>query len=338
MNPVFLSVSPTCFNQNLLYIILFYFIFSLGNLLFSASTKFSDADQPVQWELPTQWLWDIVDEFIYQFQSFSLNRAKTGKITEADLSLLRESPSTWNVHIVLNVLYKLIEKSNINEQLEAGNKGEDANEVAGDFGCRNMYKMLGYFSIVGLLRLHTLLGKRVCPSLSPFLLFSIVFASPASFKAILSECLWSALKIRLPETTSACIAAMVAAGVTFLWSCLCCERCETTVFFANAKSCLIHRRLLFGTASHGAYATRAVGAAQQSPGMPGYHCLLHGVLLPHEPPLPGRSADVCQHSLLYCPDPILSVAIIRLRQRPEATGPNVQLAGHCHDHLPAAHR
>ena len=27
-------------------------------------------------ELPDQWLWDIIDEFIYQFQSFCLWRAK----------------------------------------------------------------------------------------------------------------------------------------------------------------------------------------------------------------------------------------------------------------------
>lgn len=30
--------------------------------------------------------------------------------------------------------------------------------VAGEFGRRPLYKMLGYFSLVGLLRLHSLLG------------------------------------------------------------------------------------------------------------------------------------------------------------------------------------
>ena len=29
---------------------------------------------PIDRELPNQWLWDIIDEFIYQFQSFSLFR------------------------------------------------------------------------------------------------------------------------------------------------------------------------------------------------------------------------------------------------------------------------
>lgn len=34
----------------------------------------------------------------------------------------------------------------------------DPDSVAGDFGRRPLYKMLGYFSLVGLLRLHSLLG------------------------------------------------------------------------------------------------------------------------------------------------------------------------------------
>ena len=34
----------------------------------------------------------------------------------------------------------------------------DPDAVSGDFGRRPLYKMLGYFSLVGLLRLHSLLG------------------------------------------------------------------------------------------------------------------------------------------------------------------------------------
>jgi translation initiation factor 3 subunit L len=58
------------------------------------------------------------------------------------------------VHIVLNVLHSLILKSNINEQLEAYKRGEDPEEFAGDYGSKQLYKLLGYFSLVGLLRLH----------------------------------------------------------------------------------------------------------------------------------------------------------------------------------------
>lgn len=34
----------------------------------------------------------------------------------------------------------------------------DPDSVAGEFGQQSLYKMLGYFSLIGLLRLHSLLG------------------------------------------------------------------------------------------------------------------------------------------------------------------------------------
>ena len=64
----------------------------------------------------------------------------------------------WNVHSVLNVLHSLVDKSNINKQLEVYNGQGNPDEVAGEFGRHSLYKMLGYFSLVGLLRLHSLLG------------------------------------------------------------------------------------------------------------------------------------------------------------------------------------
>lgn len=117
--------------------------------------------EPVSLELPNQWLWDIIDEFIYQFQSFSLYRVKaaSGKqVNEITLAKLRDNTKVWNVHSVLNVLHSLIEKSQINEQLREFNQGRDPTAVADAFGRQNLYKMLGYFSLIGLLRLHSLLG------------------------------------------------------------------------------------------------------------------------------------------------------------------------------------
>merc|ERR1719461_737809 len=81
---------------------------------------------PVTLDLPNQWLWEIIDEFIYQFQSFVQFRAKVGKKT--------------------------------GEELEMYSAGKDPDLVAGEFGRHPLYKMMGYFSLVGLLRLHSLLG------------------------------------------------------------------------------------------------------------------------------------------------------------------------------------
>lgn len=117
-----------------------------------------NADGPVHLELPNQWLWDIIDEFIYQFQCFSIYRCKVNKKSEDEISFLRANPKIWNVHSVLNVLHSLVDKSNINKQLEVYSMGGDPDSVAGEFGQHSLYKMLGYFSLVGLLRLHSLLG------------------------------------------------------------------------------------------------------------------------------------------------------------------------------------
>lgn len=106
------------------------------------------------------WAWDVIDEFIYQFESFCRyrNRLARTEPTNEESQLLRENPHTWGCYSVLNVLYSLIQRSQINEQLEAMKRNEDPNLVAGEYGTRPLYRMLGYFSIIGLLRVHCLLG------------------------------------------------------------------------------------------------------------------------------------------------------------------------------------
>lgn len=83
--------------------------------------------------------------------------ARTGS-NEEEAQLLRENPNTWGCYSVLNVLYSLIQRSQINEQLAAIKRNEDPMAVAGEYGSRPLYRMLGYFSIIGLLRVHCLLG------------------------------------------------------------------------------------------------------------------------------------------------------------------------------------
>ncbi|KAJ3300164.1 Eukaryotic translation initiation factor 3 subunit L [Borealophlyctis nickersoniae] len=121
----------------------------------------NNSSEPTDLELPNQWLWDIIDEFIYQFQSFCQYRSKVKSKSDDDLEQLKERPDVWNVHNVLNVLYSLIQKSRINEQLLVSKNGGDMLEAAGEFGSRPLYRMLGYFSIIGLLRVHCLLGDYV---------------------------------------------------------------------------------------------------------------------------------------------------------------------------------
>ena len=120
-----------------------------------------NSEGPVDIEAPSPfWAWDVIDEFIYQFESFCRyrNRVARTNSSEEDAQLLRDNPNTWGCYSVLNVLYSLIQKSQITEQLAAMKRGEDSNAVSGEYGSRPIYRMLGYFSLIGLLRVHCLLG------------------------------------------------------------------------------------------------------------------------------------------------------------------------------------
>eukprot|EP00955_Chlamydomonas_euryale_P101004 365319-Chlamydomonas_euryale.AAC.2 len=44
----------------------------------------------VNMQLPNQWIWDMVDEFIYQFQSFCQYRAKVSQKSPEELELLKK--------------------------------------------------------------------------------------------------------------------------------------------------------------------------------------------------------------------------------------------------------
>ncbi|KAI4249253.1 MAG: hypothetical protein L6R40_000711 [Gallowayella cf. fulva] len=126
-----------------------------------------NSDGPVDLEPPSaNWAWEVIDEFIYQFESFCRYRYRVARNPNAaanstgddDFALLRDNPNTWGCYSVLNVLYSLIQRSEITSQLAAMKENADPSLVAGDYGSRPLYRMLGYFSIIGLLRVHCLLG------------------------------------------------------------------------------------------------------------------------------------------------------------------------------------
>lgn len=54
------------------------------------SHLYLDSDGPVQLELPEQWLWDIIDEFIYQYQVFCTWRSKVSSKTQDELMMLAD--------------------------------------------------------------------------------------------------------------------------------------------------------------------------------------------------------------------------------------------------------
>lgn len=65
--------------------------------------------------------------------------------------MLKDAPQVWSVHRVLYYLHALVDKSHVVAALEG---------IANDSPFLNstLYKMIGYFSLVGLLRMHCLLA------------------------------------------------------------------------------------------------------------------------------------------------------------------------------------
>lgn len=58
---------------------------------------------PVQLELPEQWLWDIIDEFICQYQVFCTWRSKVTSKTQHELSTLADGGPVRIFYVSLQI-------------------------------------------------------------------------------------------------------------------------------------------------------------------------------------------------------------------------------------------
>lgn len=113
----------------------------------------------VNMQLPVQWLWDMVDEFLYQFQSFCQYRGKLAGKTPDEVDVLRKTEgSVWEPKAVLAFLEELVKRSAIREELSQPGAVDKLYQTEGYGALSNVRRMLGYFSLVGLLRVHSILG------------------------------------------------------------------------------------------------------------------------------------------------------------------------------------
>ncbi|QDZ24824.1 subunit L of translation initiation factor 3 [Chloropicon primus] len=116
----------------------------------------------VNMQLPNGWLWQMIDEFIYQFQSFCQYRAKLYQRTPEEIEGLKQCGEVWSPLAVLNYLQTFVDKSDIVAELKRDG-GKALAETEGYVDARNgrgsnCLKVLGYFARVGLLRVHCILG------------------------------------------------------------------------------------------------------------------------------------------------------------------------------------
>ena len=111
-----------------------------------------DTSDPA-FELPATWLWDMIDEFIYQFQTFHLFRNKVADLTEGEVTMLQDQPHMWSAQTVIQYLHALVRKAGIDLSKKASEQDPEADGKT----ISPMFKSLGYFSLIGLLRVNALL-------------------------------------------------------------------------------------------------------------------------------------------------------------------------------------
>ena len=104
-------------------------------------------------QLPNQWLWEMVDEFTYQMQSFCHFKCKVNSKSDSELEQLKheQANGTWKVDSALRYLEALRHHSDIINVLDEdfhGQKSFTANEGY-TRESSNVLTTLGYFSLIG---------------------------------------------------------------------------------------------------------------------------------------------------------------------------------------------
>jgi len=106
--------------------------------------------------LPPQWVWDLLDEFVYHYQTYCNFRNKAVKIQrEKEIQDIRENPEVFDTPKVLNYLHQLIKTSKIEEYLT---NPENPKGITGSSFTDETTRLFGYFGLMQLLRMHSLLA------------------------------------------------------------------------------------------------------------------------------------------------------------------------------------
>ena len=115
---------------------------------------FLDGSSTSSLALPLEWLNDMLDEFLYQFQDFLRYRGRIEGKEPAELEILEQNPNVWRVQTVLGYLTSFVERSGITRELAAERAGGPALESSS----MSLLQVLGYFSIIGLSRVQCILS------------------------------------------------------------------------------------------------------------------------------------------------------------------------------------
>jgi translation initiation factor 3 subunit L len=117
--------------------------------------------QDVDMLINEQWAFDIIHEFVYQFQSFCQFRSDLTRRSAEDIAVLRGNPDVWNLSAVALYLRRLVRVSNVEAVLvtqRAKGVASQLINVSEQSTPSKMHFDFGYFALFGLSRLECLLG------------------------------------------------------------------------------------------------------------------------------------------------------------------------------------
>jgi len=127
----------------------------------------SEGPEKVPFDLPNGWLYDMTDEFIYQLAQYCRYRAERRSAKHQDdererLREIEEHKDLWEPVTCIWYLEELIRSADIEVVLEHIKDGKMTAADVLSPGNLHVSRSLGYFSMVGLLRVHTLFGDYHC--------------------------------------------------------------------------------------------------------------------------------------------------------------------------------
>eukprot|EP01006_Ploeotia_vitrea_P000981 TRINITY_DN104003_c0_g1_i1.p2 TRINITY_DN104003_c0_g1~~TRINITY_DN104003_c0_g1_i1.p2 ORF type:complete len:536 (+),score=307.96 TRINITY_DN104003_c0_g1_i1:27-1610(+) len=110
-------------------------------------------------ELPQQWLWDMIDEFVYQFQTFHYYRTNVEKLSPAEREDLKANIHMWSAQTVVQYLVALVRKAEIDVTKPPVDPSDEKSAVDNSKPkVAPMFQSLGEFALLGLLRVNSLMG------------------------------------------------------------------------------------------------------------------------------------------------------------------------------------
>lgn len=96
-------------------------------------------------DLPIVWLWDIIDEFTYQFRTFHEYRTTTNELDPEELRMLKDHVHVWSAQTVIRYLSAFVEKAD-----------HVRNQCRGKV--KNIFSTLSDYSLVGLCQVMCLIS------------------------------------------------------------------------------------------------------------------------------------------------------------------------------------